>query len=105
MKLDLETLKQVKFTFDIHSDHSTTCNGYRSLCRMIEEAEKEVNENLDNGIIADVTGSKINTYYPVFFQSPAYKKLLVIQTIPETKYWFKDEEVTIEKLIHILETA
>lgn len=45
MKLDLETLKQVKFTFDIHSDHSTRCNGYRSLCRMIEEAEKEVNEN------------------------------------------------------------
>ena len=45
MKLDLETLKQVKFTFDIHSDHSIMCNGYRSLCRMIEEAEKEVNEN------------------------------------------------------------
>ena len=45
MKLDLETLKQVKFTFDIHSDQSTMCNGYRSLCRMIEEAEKEVNEN------------------------------------------------------------
>lgn len=45
MKLDLETLKQVKFTFDIHSDHSIMCNGYHSLCRMIEEAEKEVNEN------------------------------------------------------------
>jgi hypothetical protein len=43
MKLDLDTLKQVKFTFDIHSDHSTMCNGYYSLCRMIEEAEIEQN--------------------------------------------------------------
>ena len=43
MKLDLDTLKQVKFTFDIHSDHSTMCNGYYSLCRMIEESEIEQN--------------------------------------------------------------
>lgn len=41
MKLDLETLKQVKFTFELHSDHSTNCNGYRRLCEMIIEAEKE----------------------------------------------------------------
>jgi len=33
----LETLKEIKFTFEIHSDHSTLCNGYRSLCRQIEE--------------------------------------------------------------------
>ncbi len=47
MILDLETLKHVKFSFDIHSDHSTMCNGYRSLCRMIEEieAEDKINEN------------------------------------------------------------
>jgi hypothetical protein len=51
MKLDLETLKQVKLTFDIHSDHSTMCNGYRSLCRMIEEAEKEVNENFVQPVV------------------------------------------------------
>jgi hypothetical protein len=41
MKLDLETLKQVKFTFELHSDHSTNCNGYRRLCEMIIEAERE----------------------------------------------------------------
>lgn len=45
MKLDLETLKYVKLAFDIHSDHSTMCNGYRSLCKMIEETEDELNEN------------------------------------------------------------
>ncbi len=45
MILDLETLKHVKFSFELHSDHSTMCNGYRSLCRMIEEAEGKVNEN------------------------------------------------------------
>ena len=44
MKLDLETLKQVKFTFELHSDHSTNCNGYRRLCEMIIEAEKEASQ-------------------------------------------------------------
>lgn len=38
-KLDLPTLEFVKFSFDIHSDHSTQCNGYKSLCQMIEETE------------------------------------------------------------------
>lgn len=41
MKLDLEILKQVKFAFNIHSDHSSRCNGYQSLLKMIEQAEKE----------------------------------------------------------------
>lgn len=43
-KLDLETLKRVKFMFDIHSDHSTKCNGYRSLCTLIEHEEKKATE-------------------------------------------------------------
>lgn len=41
MKLDLETLRRVKFTFDLHSDMSSRCNGYRSLCDMITEAEND----------------------------------------------------------------
>lgn len=45
MILDLETLKHIKFLFDIHSDNSTMCNGYRSLCRMIEEIEAETKIN------------------------------------------------------------
>lgn len=45
MKLDLETLKQVKTMFGYHSDYSTNCNGYHSLCKMIEEAENIVNKN------------------------------------------------------------
>lgn len=40
--LHLETLKHVKFTFSIHSDYSTSCHGYKSLCRMIEEEEKKL---------------------------------------------------------------
>lgn len=45
MKLDLETLKFIKYSFKLHSDHSTKCNGYNSLCRLIEKSESEVNEN------------------------------------------------------------
>lgn len=40
MKTELEILKEVKFMFELHSDHSTMCNGYRSLCRQIEELEQ-----------------------------------------------------------------
>jgi len=46
MKTELEILKDVKFMFELHSDNSTQCNGYRSLCRKIEELETKVaNEN------------------------------------------------------------
>ena len=51
MILDLETLKHVKFSFELHSDHSTMCNGYRSLCRMIEEKEGKVNENFAQPVV------------------------------------------------------
>jgi hypothetical protein len=37
VKLDLPTLKHVKFMFELHSDHSTGCHGYKSLCRLIEQ--------------------------------------------------------------------
>jgi hypothetical protein len=50
MELDLETLKQVKFTFGLQSDHSTNCNGYRLLCEMIkvEEERKAQQQASDN---------------------------------------------------------
>jgi hypothetical protein len=38
--MELETLKQVKFIFELQSDHSTNCNGYRLLCEMIKVEEK-----------------------------------------------------------------
>ena len=64
--------------------------------------EKTNLENENTALIkGDVSRSKINNYYPFVLRSHAYEKLFAIQTIPETKYWFKDEEVTIEKLIHI----
>lgn len=52
-KLDLETLKWIKFTFDICSDHSTMCLGYKNLCKRIEELEfKEIKqkEKYDNAL-------------------------------------------------------
>ena len=52
-KLDLETLKWIKFTFDICSDHSTMCLGYKNLCKRIEELEfKEIKqkEKYDKGL-------------------------------------------------------
>lgn len=45
IKLDLETLKYIKFTFDLHSDHSTMCNGYRSLCDKIKTEELKLQIN------------------------------------------------------------
>lgn len=35
--LDLKTLLHVKFMFDLHSDMSSKCNGYKSLCEKIEQ--------------------------------------------------------------------
>lgn len=37
--MDLETLKHVKLLFDVQSDYSTKCNGYTSLCELIEKLE------------------------------------------------------------------
>ncbi len=42
-KLDIPTLEYVKQLFDLHSDHSSKCNGYRSLCDVIEkETQKQM---------------------------------------------------------------
>jgi len=39
LKLDLATLKHVKRVFGIHSDMSSKCHGYYSLCRIIDAEE------------------------------------------------------------------
>lgn len=44
-------------------------------------------------------------YYPVVIKDENFEKLLVIQTKPEVKYWFKDKEVTLGELIEILKKA
>lgn len=38
---DLNTLKHVQFMFSIHSDASPFCNGFRSLCDLIEKIERD----------------------------------------------------------------
>ena len=37
--LDLKTLLHIKRTFDLYSDWSTDCLGYRRLCELIKERE------------------------------------------------------------------
>ena len=41
-ELELKILKKVKMSFDIHSDHSTNCNGYRSLIAKIESIKSKL---------------------------------------------------------------
>lgn len=39
-KTELEILKEVKNSFQFHSDYSADCNGYHALCRKIERLEQ-----------------------------------------------------------------
>lgn len=39
-RCELEVLKEIKFMFELHSDMSSSCNGYRSLCEKIEKLEQ-----------------------------------------------------------------
>ena len=41
VKPDLRTLKLIKEMFLLHSDNSAMCNGYRSLCSIIDEMDKQ----------------------------------------------------------------
>jgi hypothetical protein len=36
-ELRLKAFQEIKFMFDLHSDGSSFCNGYRSLCDKIKE--------------------------------------------------------------------
>lgn len=45
---------------------------------------------------------EIGNFYPIWISSETYKKLLCIQTKPELNIWYKDEEVSYEELIKIL---
>jgi hypothetical protein len=45
--LDLKTLEWIQFCFKLHSDYSTQCLGYGSLCKLIEE-RKKINEGIVN---------------------------------------------------------
>ena len=40
--------------------------------------------------------------YPIYVTSDEYEKLLVIQSKPEYKIWFKDKEIDSDKLVEIL---
>lgn len=54
---DLRTLKLVKEMFSLHSDGSTMCNGYRSLCSVIDEMDKQPIVEIKNEV--EVSGNSI----------------------------------------------
>jgi len=58
-------------------------------------ADKEYNET--------VTWQGDSKFYLIWFSSVKYKKLLAIQTEPESHVWFKDKEISYEELINILD--
>jgi len=61
---NLETLKFVKQIFSIHSDMSTKCNGYNSLCQMIDQ--------LEGNLISDISEDdqdKVDHYIKEFSKS------------------------------------
>ena len=43
--------------------------------------------------------------YPIYVTSNEYEKLLVVQSKPEYKIWFKDKEIDSDKLVEILLNA
>lgn len=41
-------------------------------------------------------------HYPIWLSNEEHKKLLCIMIHPEFKIWYKDEEITTEQLLEIL---
>jgi hypothetical protein len=60
------------------------------------EFQQLINDNWDY-LIGDE--SKQGTHYHFIIQNDKYKMLLAMQTYPETKYYFKDDEISVEELI------
>ena len=92
--------------------------GNISSTELSPELKQLVNDNwdylIDTGIEQDKTGKyfadnadmiitmerpKVGTNYHFIIQNDKYKVLLAMQTYPETKYYFKDDEISVEELI------
>ncbi len=46
--------------------------------------------------------NKEGVYYPLYITSKEHEKLLVVQSSPISKIWFKDEEITVDELVEML---
>lgn len=64
----------------------------------------EFNIGDDSANIRNVDGVPV-LYFErqLVFQSEKYKKLFAVQTHPETKYFFRDKEVSLEELTALLD--
>ncbi len=65
-ELDLYTLEWIKTMFTFHSDFSTKCNGYKSLCRLIKEAKtSQFSQKIEPCVIGDVIGRSKQLICPI----------------------------------------
>jgi hypothetical protein len=62
-----------------------------------DEPGKYFADNAD--VIITMERPKEGTHYNFIIQNDKYKMLLAMQTYPETKYYFKDDEISVEELI------
>jgi len=53
----------------------------------------------------DDNGRPSERHYSIYLRGNKHERLLAIQTLPVVKYWFKDQEVPLETLIQLLESA
>ena len=53
---DLKTLEHIKLIFDIHSDMSSSTNGYRSLCDLIDKIKSNLQLSQPKGMTKSKVG-------------------------------------------------
>lgn len=46
--------------------------------------------------IVELTDDMKKGFYPIWYKNTKYEKLLVCQSTPEQRYWFKDKEISKE---------
>lgn len=59
MKTELEILKEVLFSFELQSDFSTNCNGYRALRDKVVELEMAKPPTQDNSLLISMLESQL----------------------------------------------
>ncbi len=59
MKTELEILKEVLFSFELQSDFSTNCNGYRALRDKVVELEMAKPPKQDNSLLISMLESQL----------------------------------------------
>lgn len=103
-KLNLDTLKKVKFACDLYSDSSSATLGYKWLCEKINELESNGNEKIieiekvESNPEQDICGGWTVTYGEKYADGLGYDEMLGLVaaiTMPDdrpTLHWLKTAE-------------